>query len=225
VRLQPDRPLRWLACLALVTAVTARAQNVENGKDVYGPCAACHGANGEGGKGGEYPRLAGQPPSFTIASLKAFQERRRHNLPMFPYTEPRELPEKDMVDVAEYLASIELPSKAPEFKDTDSALDRLLALEKVLIVPRVEGDVEKGKATYQAKCAKCHGETGGGRDTKGAPLLVGQYPDYLLRRMQALKKDAQTKKGDDAMNGALDNLAVADFTDVLAWLTSIQGEQ
>jgi cytochrome c553 len=211
-------------CLVLLAAFTARAQNAADGKDVYGPCAACHGANGEGGKGGEYPRLAGQPPSFTVDSLKQFQERRRHNLPMFPYTEPRELSERDMKDVAEYLARIELPNKAPEFKPTDSALDRLLALEKVLVVPRVEGDVEKGKATYKAKCAKCHGASGRGRELRGAPLLVGQYPNYLRRQFDAFVKGTRTGKDGDPMNGALEELSAADFTNVLAWLTSVQGE-
>jgi cytochrome c553 len=210
----------------VLASFTARAQNAADGKDVYGPCAACHGANGEGGKGGEYPRLAGQPPSFVVDSLKQFQERRRHNLPMFPYTEPRELSARDMADVAEYLAGIELPSKPPEFKESDSALDRLLALEKVLVIPRVEGDVEKGKATYQAKCAKCHGETGLGRETKGAPRLVGQYTNYLQRQFEAFKKAARGGgKGEDPMNGALKELSAADITNVLAWLTSMQSQE
>ncbi len=59
-----------VSCVVVLLPVVARAQDVQAGKDVYGPCAACHGANGEGGKGGEYPRVAGQPVSFTLASLK-----------------------------------------------------------------------------------------------------------------------------------------------------------
>lgn len=210
------------ALLLLLLSTVAAAQNVQDGKDVYGPCAACHGANGEGGKGGEYPRIAGQPPSFTFFSLKQFQDRKRKNLPMFPYTEPRELSERDMKDVAAYLASISLPTKMPEFKDSDSSLDRLLMMERVLVVPRVDGDVRKGKATYRKACAKCHGTSAKGRDEKHAPLLVGQYPDYLRRQFEAFKKGERGAEADDPMKGVLDPLSEQELTDVLAWLGSIQ---
>lgn len=208
--------------LLLVLPTVVAAQNVQDGKDVCGPCAACHGANGEGGKGGEYPRIAGQPPAFTLFSLKQFQERKRKNLPMFPYTEPRELSERDMKDVAAYLATISLPTKVPEFKDSDSSLDRLLMMERVLVVPRVDGDVRRGKATYRKACAKCHGPTAMGRDEKRAPLLVGQYPDYLRRQFDAFKKGERGAEADDPMKGVLDPLSDQELTDVLAWLTSIQ---
>jgi cytochrome c553 len=210
------------AVVSVVLSTVAAAQSVQDGKDVYGPCAGCHGANGEGGKGGEYPRIAGQPPEFTLFSLKQFQERKRKNLPMFPYTEPRELSERDMKDVAAYLARISLPTKVPEFKDTDSALDRLLMMERVLVVPRVEGDVRKGKVTYRKACAKCHGTTAKGRDGKRAPLLVGQYPDYLRRQFDAFKKGERGAEADDPMKGVLDQFSEQELTDVLAWLTSIQ---
>lgn len=213
-----------LAVVVLLAPAVAHPQDLANGKDVYGPCASCHGANGEGGKGGEYPRLAGQPASFIIESLKAFQQRRRSNIPMFPYTEPRELSDRDMEDVAGYLVLIDLPTKPPEFKDTDSALDRLLAMERVLVVPSVEGDVAKGEALFAKRCAKCHGDGALGKESRGAPRLVGQYPDYLQRRVQALQKLAKSRSGDDPMNGALKDLSAADVTDVLAWLTSIQSE-
>lgn len=213
---------RFALLLLLVTAPLAHAQNVADGRDVYGPCAACHGANGEGGKGGEYPRVAGQPPSFTIMSLKHFQERKRMNLPMFPYTEPRELSESDMKDVAAFLAAIKLPARAPEFKDTDSALDRLVAMEKVLVVPRVEGDVKEGKALYRKQCGRCHGAFGHGREEKSAPRLLGQYPDYLLRQVEAYRKGERGADPKDPMNGTFSKLTDKQVTDILAWLTSVQ---
>jgi len=103
--------MKRLALTLLFLGAPSLAQDLQNGRDVYGPCAACHGASGEGGKGGEYPRLAGQPASYLIDQLKLFQGRKRKNLPMFPYTEPRELSQADMKDVAAYLTVIELPRK------------------------------------------------------------------------------------------------------------------
>lgn len=224
----PVMPLRFFrvlaAAVALLLSSAALGQDLEAGKEVYGPCAACHGAYGEGGKGGEYPRVAGQSVGFTVASLKQFQERRRNNLPMFPYTEPRELSERDMKDVAAYLASIQLPTKPPEFKDTDSALERLMKMERVLVVPRVEGDTRKGRALFRKQCAKCHGPSAQGKEQKGAPSLVGQYPSYLQKQFDAYRKGERGAEKDDPMKGTLDTLSAQDLTDVLAWLTSIQDE-
>lgn len=207
----------------LVSFVTvAHAQSVEDGKDVYGPCAACHGANGQGGKAGEYPRIAGQPASFIIESLKAFQSRKRYNLPMLPYTEPRELSERDMKDVAAYVESLQLPSKMPPLKADATALERLLAAERVLVVPRVSGDVEHGRALFLEQCVDCHGKDGRGRASRDAPGLVGQYPNYLLRQVEQFKKGVRAADEGHPMNGVLDDLGAQDITDILAFVTALQ---
>lgn len=213
----------WRLGVGVVTLVlgsSVQAQDASAGKDVYGPCAACHGGNGEGGKDGEYPRVASQPTTFIVEQLKAFQKRKRYNLPMFPYTEPRELSDSDMADVAAYLSALVLPSKAPVFKDSDSALDRLLAMEKVLVVPRVEGDTDAGKKVYRKRCAGCHGHAALGR--KSAPRLVGQYPNYLMRQMELFRKGVRVHDEENPAEGVLAKLSEADLTNVLAWLTAIQ---
>lgn len=212
---------RFLYAMSALATV-ASAQNLADGRDVYGPCAACHGARGEGGKGGEYPRVAGQPASFLIDSLRSFQSRARYNLPMIPYTEPRELSERDMKDVAAYLESLQLPSKMPDLPATASALEKLEAVEKVLVVPRVAGDIEAGRARYAEECADCHGKDGRGRAKRDAPMLVGQYPEYLQRQFTAFKKRQRGAGEGSAMNGVLDELTPQAFTDILAWLTSVQ---
>jgi len=155
--------LRRLLLISMLCSLRALAQDVESGKDVFGPCAGCHGRYGEGGKGGEYPRLAGQPAAYLVEQLVAFQERKRKNLPMFPYTEPRELSQRDMKDVAAYLNQLELLTRAPDFKPSDGALERLKAMERVIVVPRVPGDTEHGQALYAKRCGSCHGRTGKGR--------------------------------------------------------------
>ncbi len=216
-------PLTQVSLLAcLLAAGAASAQDLANGKDVYGTCAACHGANGEGGKQGEYPRLAGQPPAFLIAQLQSFQKRTRNNLPMFPYTEPRELSEADMKDVAAYLAAIDLPTHAPQFKESATALERLVAMEKVLVVPRVEGDLESGKKLMRQRCGGCHGTTGRGKPPRPFPRLAGQYPNYLLRQVEAYRRGDRVHEEDDKAEGVLMKLTPADIQNVLAYLTSVQ---
>jgi cytochrome c553 len=206
--------------LLLGVSLHAASDDFEKVKEIYGPCAGCHGEFGAGGKKGEYPRIAGQLPKYMEQQLKAFQKRIRVNIPMVPYTEERELSDADMKEVAAYLAQIELPTTQPVFKDSDDALARLLAMEKVMVIPRAEGDVDKGRAIYQKDCAVCHAKSGRGRGM--FPMLVGQYTSYLKKQVDAYLRGERPHDEDSAKNGVLYALQAADIQDVLAYLTSIQ---
>lgn len=201
-------------------SLPAQALDVEKAKDIYGPCAACHGEFGAGGKKGEYPRIAGQLSKYMFQQLKNFQSQGRINLPMYPYTKERDLPDEDMKLVSEWLAQIELPTKLPEFKDSDDALARLLAMEKVMIIPRSEGDIENGGVVYQKNCAACHGKTGKGRGM--FPMLVGQYTNYLKKQIDAYLRGDRPHDEESAKEGVLYTLQAKDIQDALAYLTSIQ---
>ncbi len=194
----------------------------DSGKEINGVCAACHGENGEGGKRGEYPRIAGQRAAYLKDQLKSFRERRRINIPMYPYTQERELSDADIEVVSEYLAAIELPTKWPVFKDTDDALTRLTATEKVMIIPRAEGDVDNGKAIYQKECAACHGKDGRGRGK--FPMLIGQYTNYLMKQVEAYVK-GERPHDEEGPVGILNKLKNKDIQDILAYLTSIQNPE
>ncbi|MDI6750122.1 MAG: c-type cytochrome [Rhodocyclaceae bacterium] len=231
--------LRFLSiaiCLAfLPVRAHAAAPEQESGKEIYGPCAACHGDLGQGGKRGEYPRLAGQRAAYIEYTLKKFRSRERINIPMFPYTQERELPDADIKAVAAYLASIQLPTKIPEFKPTDDALTRLLAMEKVMIIPKLEGDLENGKRLYQEECAYCHGVDGRGKTR--FPMLVGQYTNYLQKQIAAYIKGerphdkvADDEEEDDKSKpkavklGVLNRLTEKDIQDILAYITHLQDD-
>lgn len=208
---------------ALFTCLVAGSAlaDEERGKELFGPCAACHGDYGQGGKKGEYPRIAGQQAKYIESQLKAFQQRVRVNIPMVPYTEERELPASEMKEVAAYLAGIELPTAIPEFKDTDDALTRLQAMEKVMIVPREPGDVDAGKATFQKNCAACHGKAAKGRGM--FPRLVGQYTNYLKRQIAFYLK-GERPHDEEGKTGILNTLSETDIQNVLAYVTALQDE-
>ena len=208
-----------LSLLLTLSAPPAAAQDLAKGKDINGTCAACHGQYGAGGKKGEYPRIAGQRAAYLEDQLRSFRARKRVNIPMYPYTQERELPDEDIKDVSAYLASIELPTKYPEFKAGDDALTRLTAMEKVMIVPRVEGDIDNGGAIYQKQCASCHGKTGKGRGK--FPMIVGQYSNYLKKQMDAYVKGERPHDEDDS-RGILATLKESDMQDILAYLTTLQ---
>lgn len=198
------------------------AADLDKGKDINGTCAACHGEHGEGGKKGEYPRIAGQQTRYIESQLKNFRARTRVNIPMFPYTQERELPDEDIKDIAAYIASIELPNKMPTYTGTEDALTKLLMAEKVMIIPRVAGDLENGGRLYQKQCAACHAKSGKGRGM--FPMLVGQYTSYLKRQVGLYLK-GDRPHDEEGTVGRLNELTENDIQDILAYLTSIQEPQ
>lgn len=226
----------FLVILAFVAPLRASEQEnqPDSGKDIYGPCAACHGDMGQGGKRGEYPRIAGQRPAYIEYSLKKFRSRERINIPMFPYTQERELSDADIKAVAAYIAGIELSTRVPDFKPTDDALTRLEAMQNVMIIPKLDGDLANGKRLYDEECAYCHGVDGRGKTR--FPMLVGQYTNYLQKQIAAYLKGERPhdKVADDEEEeekssqpkavplGVLNRLKEKDIQDILAHITRWQ---
>jgi cytochrome c553 len=213
------RNLVPLAMAGWLVAGAAVAVDLEKGKEINGTCAACHGDQGAGGKRGEYPRIAGQRVGYIENQLKSFRSRTRVNIPMFPYTQERELSNEDIKDISAYLASIELSNKMPSFKGTEDALTRLQMVDRVMIIPRAEGNLEHGEALYQKQCASCHGKTGKGRGM--FPMLVGQYTNYLKRQVDLYLK-GDRPHDEQGVVGVLNGLKERDIQDILAYLTAIQ---
>lgn len=208
-----------ILCLLLALAQGALAQNLERGKEINATCAGCHGELGQGGKKGEYPRLAGQRAAHIKDQLRAFRSRTRVNIPMYPYTQERELSDADIDDVAAYLAGIELPMAWPEFKPSDDALTRLTLTERVMIIPRAPGDLDNGGKLYTKECAACHAKDGMGRGK--FPRLVGQYTAYLKKQVDAFVK-GERSHDEVELKGILNTLKEQDVLDILAYLTLIQ---
>jgi cytochrome c553 len=212
---------RFLSVVALLAlSQVASALDTDKAKEIYGPCAACHGEFGAGGKKGEYPRIAGQQPKYMFEQLKKFQSQARINLPMYPYTKERDLPDDEMKLVSDWLAQIELQTQMPTFKGDEDALTRLLAVEKVMIVPRVEGDIDNGGKIYQKQCASCHGKQGKGRGM--FPMISGQYINYLQKQIAAYLRAERAHDEDSAKEGVLYSLKPQDIQDVMAYLTTLQ---
>ncbi|MEN8206330.1 MAG: c-type cytochrome [Pseudomonadota bacterium] len=167
----------------------APAIDLELGEEINETCAGCHGEYGQGSIDGEYPRLAGLTAGYIARQLRNFKQRKRINIPMLPYTNERELPEEDLVSIAAYLASIELPTKLPPINEAEfDALARLQASKKVVNIAIYPGDVEAGRKFYKKECASCHGRDGYGDNSKHIPQLAGQYSLYLLKQVENIRK-------------------------------------
>ena len=215
--------LRFSLCaVVLATSYPVAAVDLEKGKEINGTCAACHGDNGQGGKKGEYPRIAGQRVNYIEGQLRNFRARTRLNIPMFPYTQEREMGDEDIKDIAAYIASIDLPNKMPVYTGNEDALTKLQMADRVMIIPRAEGNIENGGQIYQKQCAACHAKTGKGRGM--FPMLVGQYTSYLKRQVDHYLKGDRPHDGEGVV-GVLNDLKEQDVNDILAYLTSIQEPQ
>lgn len=178
---------------SVVTEVSE--EDMEYGEEINETCAGCHGEHGEGSIDGEYPRLAGLNADYLVQQLRHFKTRDRLNIPMVPYTNERELPEADMIAVASYLSSIQLPTKLviQEKDDTLStdefdALQRLEDSRAVINIARYTGNIDAGKRTYFKECATCHGKTGEGTNNGLIPPLTGQHTLYLKRQVENFRK-------------------------------------
>ena len=208
-----------LLVAALCFGGAAQAVDLEKGKEINGTCAACHSDNGQGGKKGEYPRIAGQQIKYIESQLRNFRARTRVNIPMFPYTQERELSDEDIKDISAYLNGIKLDTKMPIYTGNEDALTRLLMAEKVMIIPRAEGDLANGEKIFQKQCAGCHGKTGKGKGM--FPMLVGHYTNYLQRQVDLYLK-GDRPHDEEGTVGVLNGLKAQDIQDILAYLTSIQ---
>lgn len=208
-----------MTLLLITGAAFAGQPDAANGRDINGTCAACHGDLGEGGKHGEYPRLAGMAARYIAQQLRAFRDRSRINIPMFPFTQERELSDRDIEDIAAYLAAIDLPTQMPDFKPTDDALTRLTAAMRVMQIPRAEGDVDKGASLYDKACGTCHSKDGSGKGTY--PALRGQYTRYLERQMKEFIRGTRLHEQEEPGPGLLNKFSEADLRDILAHISTL----
>ena len=181
--------LGMIVCFGVKAEENAPAVDLELGEEINETCAGCHGEYGQGSIDGEYPRLAGLTAEYIARQLRNFKQRERINIPMLPYTNERELPEEDLVSIAAYLSSIQLPTKLPPINEAEfDALKRLQAGKKVINIATYPGDVEAGRKFYKKECASCHGKDGYGDDNKHIPQLAGQYSLYLLKQVENIRK-------------------------------------
>jgi cytochrome c553 len=205
-----------------VAGATSRQPDLEIGEEINELCAGCHGEFGQGGKQGEYPRLAGQPYQFLVDQLVLFRERKRPNLAMIEYVDERQMPDEDIQDISAFLAQVDLPSQlqpidenAPGF----DALARLKEAERVLQIPRAEGDIEAGEKLYRRECASCHGRDGAGKHETGVPMLAGQYTAYMWRQVDKYLEGVRIHDPDSPDDRLLADFNRTELQDIFAYVS------
>jgi cytochrome c oxidase subunit 2 len=89
-----------------------------------------------------------------------------------------------------------------------------------------EGDAAKGKAAY-AVCEACHGKSGEGNQTLGAPRIAGQPAWYLARQLANFKSGARGSDPKDTFGAQMRPMAqtLADdaaIANVIAHIATLQ---
>jgi cytochrome c553 len=178
-------PCLILPLLSTLAALPAAAADVTLGEQIYrAECANCHGEQAHGGKGGEYPRLAGQRDDYIQLQLKNFRDRKRQNKPMLPIFKAGKLRSSEIEAVAAYLSSLPIPDPA-----------------SVGVPAEVVGDLEFGFELYERDCILCHGPDGRGKEEKGSPQLIAQYPRYIAKQMADFRNEEREHEYADKMFG------------------------
>ncbi len=169
--------LYTVAC-CMSSAVVA-AGNVEAGKTKSAACIGCHMADGNSVMP-EWPKIAGQLPSYLVGQLLDFKSGRRINAVMDPMVKP--LSKQDIEDIAAYYASqtIQPGVAKPE---------KMAAGEKLY---------KKGVFyTPLTACIGCHGMDGQGNRTWKEVMTVqpvvltpgigGQHVNYIITQLKAFR--------------------------------------
>jgi cytochrome c553 len=191
-RFAPPRFAIFAICAVLAGAAQA-AGDPAAGKTKFATCTGCHAIPGYTNAYPTYhvPRLGGQHPDYVIAALKAYQAGERQHPTM--HANAFSLDERDMQDIAAYLASFK-PAAAPY---------------------PVRGDAAAGK-TKSATCAACHGPDGNG-NIPLYPRLAGQYEDYLHKILKDYQSGARKNV---VMKGIATPLSAQDIADLAAYFAS-----
>lgn len=195
-----------LSGLAISVAASAWAEggNAEAGKTKSATCAACHGADGNS-VNPEWPKLAGQHPSYLLKQLMNFKNDERVNPSMSPMAKP--LSDQDMADLAAYYSSQVM--KAGEADQSKVTLGE---------------QIYKGgnNATGVAACAACHGPTGAGNPAANFPAISGQHAAYTKNQLNAFRKGERANDAGKMMRNIAAGMTDAEIEAVAEYIAGLQ---
>ena len=135
--------------------------DVEAGKQLAYTCLGCHGIEGYRNAYPSYrvPKLGGQKAAYLVIALNGYRNKTREHPTMIG--KAASLSDKDIEDVAAYLASIGNETVA-------------------------DGGSENTSFDKAQACTACHGNNGVSVNAMW-PTLAGQHEDYLVRALTAYR--------------------------------------
>lgn len=187
-----------------VVSLPAEASSlIFTGRGEQWACASCHGVLGQGRE--NTPRLAGLPADYIVKQLGDFAEGRRINESMKIVVAT--LSDADKRQVADYYASLRVPSNARAELGADLARGEALALH---------GDWSRNVPA----CFSCHGPSGFGVAPEFPPLAAQQAP-YTASQLSAWAGGHRNNSPLDLMGKISKVLSDADRRAVADYLASL----
>lgn len=201
----PGRTARACSLFSLVLLLlsgSAHAVDIENARRINKTCSLCHGMYGQGTPGMMSPRLAGLPADYLIKEMKLYRDGTREYAPMAVTSSVDTMTDKDIEDIAYYMAGVDLRTHGlPD-------------------VPAHDGDDSAGRKLYKRECRTCHSRDGHGKPRKGVPPLAGQYGSYLLNQMHRFRKQDRYH-ADDPEDDLFNEFKDDQLNDVIAYVTRL----
>jgi cytochrome c553 len=182
-----------ILALALPTFASA-AGDVEAGRIKANTCMGCHGIPNYNNAYPTYrvPKLGGQSAGLIVAALKSYKIGDRPHKTM--QAQAANLSDQDIEDIAAYLSHA-AHREGTAVQGENSTLDKA------------------------APCAACHGANGAKPILPDAPVLAGQYANYLE---QALHQYKGGKRKNPVMSGMAAGLSDADIKTLSAHFATQQ---
>lgn len=189
---------------AFAATSSLAAGDAAAGKTKAAACAACHGADGNSANP-EWPKLAGQHPSYLAKQLTNFKAGERNNAMMAPMAAG--LSEQDMADIAAFYASqVQNGGKA------DPAL--VAAGEKLY---------RGGNATTGvAACMGCHAPNGMGNPQANFPRLSGQHAAYIVNQLKTFRTGERANDAGKMMQNIAARMTDKEMQAVASYIEGLQ---
>lgn len=205
--------LSLLASLIFTSSPLSAAGNTDSGLEKSKVCVGCHMADGNS-VNPEWPKIAGQIPSYIVKQLRDFKSGKRVNQIMEPILKP--LSQSDFEDLAAYFARQKIQPGSG-----NSAL--ILAGEKLYT---------KGIFyTTVTACVGCHGPRGGGNaawesnlaapPTVLAPAIGGQHATYIAKQLKAFRSGERSNDTGGVMQKIVKELSDEQIEAVSAYIAAL----
>jgi cytochrome c553 len=166
-------------------------------------CIGCHGMGGIS-YDPNYPRLAGQQPTYVVKQLTEFMAGKRANPEMLPFLQP--ISPSEFAGLGAYFAAQKpLPPKPAK----DAAL---AAAGKKLFE---EGNLASGLPA----CVGCH--QAGALGNEKYPRLAGQHAAYILKQIRGFKAGVRTNDKAREMRGVAEKITEQEMAAAAEYLSSL----
>ncbi len=187
----------------MTSGVAQAAGDAAAGKTRSAPCAACHGPDGNS-VNPEWPKLAGQHPSYIVKQIKDFKAGKRKDPVMS--AQAAMIKDEDIENLAAYFSS---QKKAPG----TAAADKVALGEKIY-----RGG---NKETGVPACMACHGPAGTGIDTARFPALNGQHAKYVGKALRNFRSGARANDPNHMMRDVVARMTEAEIDAVAQYVQGL----